>query len=96
MSKEHQTIIRPIISEKSTKAREKENQFFFEVTKTATKPEIKKAIEKLFDVKVDSVNISVQFGKMKRVRYRAGLTSDKKKAFVKLKPGETIKIFEGK
>lgn len=96
MIKEHKTIIRPIVSEKSTLARERENQYYFEVTKAATKPEIKKAVEKLFNVKVESVNISLQFGKMKRVRYRAGLTSDKKKAFVKLKKGETIKLFEGK
>ncbi|HPN30668.1 MAG TPA: 50S ribosomal protein L23 [bacterium] len=96
MSKEHNIIIRPIISEKSTIAREKFNQYGFEVAVDATKNEVKKAVEKLFSVKVESVKMLNQIGKIKRVRQHPGMTAKSKKAVVRLKGDNKIKFFEGK
>jgi len=96
MSLEHNIIIQPIISEKSTLARERSNQYSFEVADSATKAEVKKAVERLFNVKVSAVNIINRRGKLKRVRYQPGMTKSRKRAIVKLKEGNTIKFFEGK
>lgn len=96
MSREHNQIVKPVVTEKSTIGRETENRYVFEVRIDATKPEIKKAVERLFNVKVESVNSLNQTGKMKRVRHKPGMTSTVKKAVIKLKQGNSIKIFEGK
>ena len=96
MSREHNIIVRPIITEKSTIVRGRDNQYIFEVSIYANKPEIKKAIEKLFNVKVDSVKTANYLGKIKRVRYKPGRRPSYKKAIIKLKEGNTLKIFEGK
>lgn len=87
-------LIEPVMSEKATLLRE-EGKFVFKVHSKANKFEIKEAVEKLFNVKVADCTVMNMFGKMKRVRHRAGRTSSWKKAIVKLAPGETIKVFEG-
>jgi large subunit ribosomal protein L23 len=80
----------PIISEKSTIAAERENRFVFKVKKQATKVQVKKAVEALFNVKVDSVQVLNVNGKKKRFGRTLGQRSDWKKAYVKLKPGYDI------
>lgn len=89
-----QVLIEPVLSEKATMLRE-ENKYVFKVHTDANKLQIKEAVQKLFGVKVLDCTVMNVFGKMKRVRYRAGRTSSWKKAIVKLVPGETIKVFEG-
>lgn len=88
------TIISPVITEKSTKLSES-NQVVFRVPGTATKPQIKKAVEDLFKVKVKSVNTLVTKGKKKLFRGRPGARSDVKKAIVTLQPGSTIDVTTG-
>jgi large subunit ribosomal protein L23 len=88
------TIIAPVITEKSTKLSEN-NQVVFRVPGSATKPEIKKAIEELFKVKVKAVNTLVTKGKKKLFRGRPGARSDVKKAIVTLQPGNTIDVTTG-
>lgn len=76
-------IKRPIITERAAELME-ENKYVFEVDPRANKVEIRKAVEKLFDVKVEQVNTMNQTGKLKRVGRNVGYTSDRKKAIVKL------------
>jgi large subunit ribosomal protein L23 len=80
----------PIISEKSTIAAEKDNRFVFRVKKQATKHQVRKAVEALFNVEVDSVHVLNVKGKKKRFGKTLGQRSDWKKAYVKLKPGHDI------
>ena len=80
----------PIISEKSTNAAELANQFVFKVKKAATKKQVKSAVEMMFDVEVDSVQVLNVKGKQKRFGRTLGKRSDWKKAYVKLKPGHDI------
>lgn len=87
-------VRRPIITEKATMLSE-QNQFVFQVAIDATKPEIKTAIETLFNVKVEAVNTLVQKGKTKRFRGRPGVRSDVKKAFVQLAIGQSIDFTTG-
>lgn len=85
------TVIRePHLSEKSTRIADKHKQFVFKVLNTATKPEIKKAVEHLFNVKVDSVSVVNLKGKRKRFKQIAGKRNDVKKAIVSLKEGYDI------
>jgi len=90
-------IIRPIFTEKAEMLRMKYNQYVFEVAREATKPEIKKAIENLFKVKVLDVKVINVKPKPRGSRWRGNLgrTRRWKKAIVKLKPGDTIPIYEG-
>lgn len=88
-------IKRPILSEKSTQAAESGNQVAFEVTLEARKPDIKKAVERFFNVKVASVNTSVVPGKAYRTRNGEAKSSSWKKAVVTLQPGEKIEFFKG-
>ncbi len=90
----YSTILSPVITEKSTKLSEY-NQVVFRVPGTATKPEIKKAIEDLFKVKVKAVNTMVTKGKKKMFRGRPGVRSDVKKAIVTLKEGSSIDVTSG-
>jgi large subunit ribosomal protein L23 len=91
----HYDVIRsPVITEKATMLSE-HNKVVFEVAKTATKPQIKAAIEKLFDVKVKSVNTLVTEGKIKVFRGRLGQRSDVKKAIVTLEDGHSIDVTTG-
>ena len=87
-------LIEPVLSEKATALRD-ENKYVFKVNLVANKTQIKEAVRKLFNVKVADCTVMNVGGKNKRVRYRAGKTSNWKKAIVKLEPGETIKVFEG-
>lgn len=84
-------IIKPIVTEKATDLT-KENKYVFKVNIKANKIEIKKAIEEYFKVKVTKVNTLIQHGKVKRVRYKSGITSDWKKAIITLKEGEVINL----
>ncbi|GAA3666214.1 50S ribosomal protein L23 [Acetobacter fabarum] len=81
----------PVITEKATALSEK-NQVVFKVAMTASKPEIKVAVETLFGVKVVGVNTLVQKGKTKRFKGRIGQRSDVKKAFVQLAEGQSIDL----
>ena len=90
----YDVILSPIITEKATTASER-NQVVFRVASTATKPQIKEAVEKLFDVKVKSVNTLVRKGKIKAFRGSRGEQSDVKKAIVTLEEGHRIDVTTG-
>ena len=90
----YQIIKRPLITEKSTLAREGMNEYLFEVDRRANKIEIGNAVEALFKVKVLDVRIINIRGKKKRVGRNIGRTRDWKKAIVKLEPEAKIEIFE--
>ncbi|MBD20388.1 MAG: 50S ribosomal protein L23 [Rhodospirillaceae bacterium] len=87
-------IVAPVVTEKSTMGSEN-NQVTFRVPLTATKPQIKAAIEILFKVKVNSVNTLKQRGKIKRFKGRLGKRPDYKKAIVSLAEGEMIDVTTG-
>ena len=92
---EHYDVIRkPIITEKATLAGES-NAVVFEVAMDANKPQIKEAVENLFDVKVKAVNTTVTKGKHKRFRGRLGTRADVKKAYVTLEAGNSIDVSTG-
>jgi large subunit ribosomal protein L23 len=90
----YDVIISPVITEKATTASE-HDKVVFNVHQTATKPQIKEAVEKLFDVKVKSVNTLVRKGKHKAFRGRLGTQSDVKKAIVTLEQGHRIDVTTG-
>ena len=86
-------IIRPIVSEKSYAGLEN-NSYTFLVDPRANKTEIKEAVQKIWDVRVVSVNTLVRRGKVKRRRFTAGRRPDQKRAIVTLAEGDSIEIFE--
>lgn len=92
MSKErlYKVILAPIVSEKATMAAELANQVVFKVIKDANKQEIRDAVELVFDVKVDAVQVLNVKGKTKRTRFGIGRRSDWKKAYVSLAEGQEI------
>ena len=90
----YDVIVSPVITEKSTFASEN-NQVVFNVAPSATKTDIKAAIEALFGVKVTAVNTLVRKGKVKRFRGRPGRQSDVKKAVVTLAEGQSIDVATG-
>lgn len=90
----YDVIKSPVITEKATLLSE-QNKVVFKVAATATKPQIKEAVEKLFDVKVKSVNTLVTKGKVKVFRGMRGQRSDVKKAIVTLEEGQTIDVTTG-
>lgn len=83
-------LMAPQISEKATYVAEKNEQVIFRVVSDATKPEVKAAVEMLFKVSVESVQIAVVKGKQKRFGKFSGRRSDWKKAYVSLAPGQEI------
>ena len=83
-------LLGPHISEKAAMGAEDANQFVFKVSVDANKLEIKKAVEKLFDVKVNKVQVVKNKGKVKRNRYGAAKRPDWKKAYVRLEQGQEI------
>ncbi len=83
-------LLSPRITEKSTLLGDKHNQFVFKVVKNASKPEIKQAVELMFTVEVESVQVCTVKGKQKKFKNTGGSRSDWKKAYVKLKPGFDI------
>ncbi|MEO5346255.1 MAG: 50S ribosomal protein L23 [Magnetococcus sp. YQC-9] len=88
-----QVLDAPRITEKSTMCQEQANQMVFRVAKWANKPQIKAAVEKLFNVKVEDVQTLTQKGKTKRVGRTQGQRSDWKKAIVRLAEGQTIDLY---
>ena len=93
MSTFHSVIRYPSVTEKNTALRSGQNKYVFKVDPKATKPQIKKAVETLFNVKVLMVNTMVVKGKLKRVGRFAGRRPDWKKAIVKVAAGQTITKF---
>lgn len=91
----YKIILRPVITEKSTVLKEQNRDVCFEVALNANKAEIKKAVETLFKVKVDSVRTQIKLGKERRVGRNSGHTKTWKRALVRLKEGEKmIEYFE--
>ena len=90
----YDVILGPVITEKATMASE-HNKVVFKVRKTATKPQIKEAVEKLFDVKVKAVNTLIRPGKKKMFKNRLGQQSDTKRAIVTLEEGHRIDVTTG-
>ena len=93
-ARHYDVIVSPVITEKATIASE-QNKVVFKVAKTATKPQIKAAVERLFDVKVESVNTLIRKGKNKVFRGIRGTQSDVKKAVVTLAEGHKIDVTTG-
>ena len=92
--KHYDVIVSPVITEKATVESE-HNKVVFKVASKATKPQIKEAVEKLFDVKVKSVNTLVRKGKTKVFRGQFGSQSDVKRAVVTLEEGHRIDVTTG-
>ena len=88
-------LVAPIISEKATLVGEKRNQVVFKVLRSATKPEIKAAVELVFKVEVQGVTVANVQGKSKRAGRSMGRRKDWKKAYVSLKPGQEINFAAG-
>jgi large subunit ribosomal protein L23 len=86
----HVVLLAPVISEKSTQVAEKNEQVIFKVARDATKPEIKAAVELLFKVQVESVQVVNTKGKVKRFGRYTGRRDHAKKAYVSLKAGQEI------
>jgi large subunit ribosomal protein L23 len=90
----YDVILSPVITEKATNASE-DNKVIFKVAMDATKPQIKEAVEKLFDVKVKSVNTLRRRGKWKIFKGRVGRQSDSKRAIVTLEEGQRVDVTTG-
>jgi len=95
MSRAHQVVLRPLLTEKGTRLKEEGNQYLFRVARTANKVEIKRAIEQLFKVTVLDVHTAQVRGKIKRLGRFQGRTPDWKKAVATLKEGDSIELYEG-
>jgi len=89
------TIVRAVVTEKSSAAYQARKEYAFRVHTEATKPQIRSAIEKLFNVTVTDVRTLVVRAKRRSYSGRPGLRPSWKKAIVKLKEGDTIQVFEG-
>lgn len=92
---QYEIIKRPLMSEKTTTQKETFNQLSFEVDRGANRVEIKRAVEQVFNVRVDTVRTMQVKGKRKQRGRIIGKRKDWKKAIVKLMPGERIEFFEG-
>jgi large subunit ribosomal protein L23 len=90
----YDVILSPVITEKATIASER-NQVIFRVAGNATKPQIKEAVEKLFDVKVKSVNTNIRKGKVRAFKGTVGRLSPTKRAIVTLEEGHRIDVTTG-
>ncbi len=99
MKKDQEILVKPILTEKNLKQQETKGKYSFVVYKDANKIEIKQAVQKKFDVTVDSVRTATVKGKSKKMNTRRGIThgkrSDWKKAIVTLRSGDSIDFFEG-
>jgi large subunit ribosomal protein L23 len=91
----HRTIVRPIMTEKSSAGYQERGEYMFEVAPDANKAAIRQAIERLFGVKVTGVWTANVRGKTRRVGKSTGRRPNWKKAIVKLRQGDTIDVFEG-
>jgi len=90
----HEILVRPLLTEKITGLREQTNTVGFVVHPNANRVQIKQAVETLLKVKVDKVNVLTMPGKLKRLGRFSGRRSDWKKAFVTLKKGEKLEMYE--
>ncbi|MFY9549852.1 MAG: 50S ribosomal protein L23 [Thermoanaerobaculia bacterium] len=90
-----QLIRRPLITEKATRMKEGSNTICFEVARSANKIEVRRAVEKLFGVKVVDVRVANRQGKWKRMGRFVGQRKAWKKAYVRLAPDQKIEFFEG-
>ena len=88
----YEIVIEPLITEKGMRQVEHHNSYTFRVHKNANKHKISEAVEKIYKVKVSKVNVLNVCGKKRRVRYKAGMTSDWKKAVVRLEEGYSINL----
>ena len=88
----YEVIRAPRVSEKTARLQEISNQYVFEVAKTATKADIKVAVEKIFDVQVKAVNVVNVKGKTKTFKFRQGRRGDWRKAYVTLAEGQSIDV----
>lgn len=95
MKSAREIIVRPLITEKGTSLKDRENQYLFHVDRKANKIEIKRAIEQIFGVHIISVRTIRMPGKKKRMGRFEGKRPDWKKAIVTLREGENIELFEG-
>tara|TARA_B100000686_G_scaffold198946_1_gene205750 strand:+ start:446 stop:736 length:291 start_codon:yes stop_codon:yes gene_type:complete len=95
MSEYHKIIEKPLVTEKSMQMLHETNRVSFQVNQGANKHQVKKAIEKIFGVTVEAVNVMVVRGKSRRFGKNIGFTGNWKKAIVKLKEGDKIELFEG-
>ncbi len=89
----HQVIIRPLVTEKGVHRAARNNHYAFEIHPQATKTDVRRAVEELFDVVVDKVMTQNRRGKTRRYRHRYGVTSNWKKAVVKLNAEHRIDFF---
>ena len=89
-----QVVLSPLVTERSMVMRDEENKYAFRVHTRATKPEIRKAVEELFDVRVVSVSTMNVMGKTKRLGRFVGTRSAWKKAIVKVAEGQKIEIYD--
>jgi large subunit ribosomal protein L23 len=90
-----QVLLRPVVSEKSTALADSSRQFVFQVARGASKPEVRQAVEKLFNVQVEEVRLANVKGKAKRFGAVQGRRKDWKKAYVRLKAGFDIDFAAG-
>ena len=95
MKSSYSIIQRPIITEKNTQLRYDQNTFVFEVHRKANKYAVKEAVEQIFDVDVIAVRMHNVKGKVKKLGRSTGKRPDWKKAVVKIKPDQDIKIYDG-
>ena len=91
----YEILRRPLVTEKSFAEQSSTNTYMFEVHLRATKDDVRAAVEKLFDVSVTDVRTLVVRGKSKRFGRRLGKRPNWKKAYIQLKPGQTLPVFEG-
>lgn len=91
-AKLYNVIRAPRVSEKTARLQELSNQYVFEVATTATKADVKVAVEKLFNVSVEAVNVVNVKGKSRSFKFRDGSRKDWRKAYVKLADGQTIDV----
>ena len=86
-------IVKPLITEKATFQSQTWNRYAFEVSRKATKPQIKRAVEELYSVRVLDVSTQIRKGQMRRNRYGFWKTKDMKRAMVKIHPDDRIELF---
>jgi large subunit ribosomal protein L23 len=89
----HQVIVKPIVTEKGMHRSTRNNAYAFEISRLATKDDVKRAVETLFNVKVTKVATQNRKGKPRRTRFRGGVTKDWKKAIVTLDAEHKINLF---
>lgn len=89
----HQVLLKPLVTEKGVHRASRNNQYAFQIHRDATKIDVRKAVEELFDVKVTKVRTQTRKGKSRRFRYKIGRTSDWKKAIVSLQEDHRIDFF---